>query len=183
MKYIKIFENFNKVFYHGSTDKNLLGKNGIHIGTYEAARQALNARIGVPAVGDWDGTRQYDKTLIAGKNTLQKIYNEEKRYVSTGYNCGTNVPEEDYYPEQKGIPMYSDGKYIPTNCYPIIFPVIIIGNMINSKNTPYTDSRANSIIKRTLKTNAKNGIYYVNDGEDVGSISAVVPNSEFLKIV
>ena len=184
MKYIYLFENFNQIFYHGSTDKNMYGKNGIHVGTYEAARQALNARIGVPADGDWDGTREYNKTLLAGKKTLKKIKDIEGRYVVTGYNCGDDVPYEDYYPVQKVLPKYSDGTEIPANCFPIIYPVKIIGNMINTYNTPYSDEKANSIIKRTLKMgNAKNGIYYINIGEDEGSISAVVPNSKFLKII
>jgi hypothetical protein len=184
MKYIFLFENFNQIFYHGSTDKMLLGKNGIHVGTYEAARQALNARIGVPAEGDWDGTREYNKTLLAGKKTLNKIKDIEGRFVESGYNCGDDVPSEDYYPERKGLPKYSDGTEILTNCYPIIFPVKIIGNMINTYNSPYSDVKANSIIKRTLKIgNAKNGIYYINIGEDEGSISAVVPDSKFIKII
>lgn len=182
MKYIILFENFNQIFYHGSTDKNLSGKNGIHVGTYEAARQALNARIGVPAEGDWDGTREYSKTLIAGKKTLHRIRETENRFVETGYNCG-NVPDEDYYPEQRYIPKYSDGTEIPINCHPIIFGVKIVGSMINTINNPYTDEKANSIIKRTLKGNAKNGIYYINIGEDEGSISAVVPNGSYLKII
>jgi hypothetical protein len=31
--------------------------------------------------------------------------------------------------------------------------------------------------------NAKSGYYYINDGEDYGSISAVVPDKTFLKIL
>lgn len=36
-------------FWHGSPSGDLRGsKNGLHIGTYEAAKQALEARIGIP---------------------------------------------------------------------------------------------------------------------------------------
>jgi len=31
------------------------------------------------------------------------------------------------------------------------------------------------------KGNVKNGFYYINDGEDEGSISAVVPNKDWLQ--
>lgn len=53
-----ILESMNDVFYHGSTDKGFHGKKGIHVGTKLAATQALEARIGVPAEGEWDGTRE-----------------------------------------------------------------------------------------------------------------------------
>ena len=70
-------ENYNSsIFYHGSTDKNLEGKNGIHIGTKLAATQALESRIGVPSDGEWDGTREYGKTLLAGKKRLNEIEKE-----------------------------------------------------------------------------------------------------------
>ena len=189
MKHIKLFESFQNergVFYHGTTDKNLAGKNGIHVGTYKAAKQALEARIGVPAEGEWDGTREYGKTLLAGKKTMARIEKEEKRYVCTGFNCGRDaVPEEDYYPtERKERAKYSDMTEIPLDCKPIIFPVKIVGSMSNSINNPHSDITANSLMKRGLtKGNARNGFYYINDGEDSGSISAVVPDKTFLQIL
>lgn len=79
----KIFESVSNIFYHGSTDKDLAGKKGIHVGTYQAAKEALEARIGVPAEGEWDGTREYGKTLLAGKKSLAK---PENKWKSTGYN-------------------------------------------------------------------------------------------------
>lgn len=180
-------ENYNNenIFYHGSTDKNLVGKNGIHVGTKLAATQALQARIGVPAEGEWDGTREYSKTLLAGKNTLKNKYQELGYYCNTGFNCGNDVPEEDYYPIQRTErAKYSDGTPISFNSKPIVFPVKIIGRMTNSPYHPYTDEKANSMILRNLKMgNAKSGYYYKNTGEDDGSISAVVPNSSFLKII
>lgn len=175
----------NNIFYHGSTDKNLSGKKGIHVGTKLAATQALQARIGVPAEGEWDGTREYGKTLLAGKKTLKNKYNELGYYCDTGFNCGNDVPEEDYYPTQRiEKPKYSDGTSIPFNSKPIVFPVKIIGKMTNSPYNPHTDEKANSMMLRNLKIgNAKSGYYYKNIGEDEGSISAVVPNSSFLKII
>ena len=35
----------SEIYYHGSTDKNFGGKAGIHVGTKEAATEALEARI------------------------------------------------------------------------------------------------------------------------------------------
>lgn len=168
-------------FYHGSTDMNMSGKQGIHVGTYEAAKQALEARIGVPAEGEWDGTRKYGETLLAGENTLTK---PENRWKSTGYNTG-DVPEEDYYPgDRKTKAMYSDRTEIPMDSKPVIFPVKIVGRMTNTTSTPHEDFRANGLMNRALKRgNAKSGFYYENVGEDEGSISAVVPDKSFLQIL
>lgn len=184
LEFIK--ENYiNEIFYHGSTDKNLLGKRGIHIGTKLAATQALQARIGVPAIGEWDGTRVYSKTLLAGKKTLQNKYKELGYYCNTGFNCSNEVPENDYYIDERlERPKYSDGTFIDLNCKPIVFPVKIIGRMSNTINNPHTDIKANAMMIRNLKLgNAKSGYYYINDGEDYGSISAVVPNTSFLQIL
>jgi len=176
--------NFGRLFYHGSTDKNLEGKNGIHIGTKLAATQALEARIGVPSEGEWDGTREYGKTLIAGKKRLKEIEKKRGYYVTTGYNSGSDIPEDDYYPtDRKTRAVYSDRTPIPFNSSPIIFPVEIMGRMSNTPYTPHSDDRANSMMLRNLKMgNAKSGYFYTNIGEDEGSISAVVPNSSFLQI-
>jgi hypothetical protein len=184
-EYLAESYNRDNVFYHGSTDKNLSGKNGLHIGTKLAATQALEARIGVPSEGEWDGTREYGKTLIAGKNRLKEIQKERGYYVTTGYNSGNDVPEEDYYPtERKKRAVYSDKTPIPFNSKPIIFSVKIVGRMTNSPYNPHSDDRANSMMKRNLKMgNAKSGYFYTNIGEDEGSISAVVPNASFLRIL
>jgi hypothetical protein len=184
-EYLTESYNNDNVFYHGSTDKNLAGKNGIHVGTKLAATQALQARIGVPAEGEWDGTREYGKTLLAGKNTLKNKYKELGYFCETGFNCGRDVPEEDYYPTQrKERAKYSDGASISFNSKPIVFPVKIVGRMTNSPYKPHSDSMANGLIKRQLnKGVAVSGYYYENIGEDSGSISAVVPNATFLKIL
>lgn len=169
-------------FYHGSTDKNLSGKNGIHVGSKLAATQALQARIGVPAEGEWDGTREYGKTKMAGKKTLDRREKELGYFLKTGYNTGSDLPEEDYYPEERGTKAsYSDGTVIDMRSRPIVFPVNIKGPMNNTPRDPKTDQMANSLMMRGLrKGNAKNGFYYINDGEDAGSISAVVPNKDWL---
>jgi hypothetical protein len=188
MKLTKILEQIiseaKLQFYHGSTDKNLSGKNGIHVGSKLAATQALESRIGVPAQGEWDGTKEYGKTLLAGKKTLQRLDKERGYYVTTGFNAGSDVPEEDYLPTQrKERAEYSDGTKIPMESKPIIFPVKIVGQMNNTPNWGLkTDVMANSLMMRGLrKGNVKNGFYYINDGEDEGSISAVVPNKDWLQ--
>ena len=148
-------------------------------------KQALEARIGVPADGEWDGTREYGKTLLAGQNSLNKLRDIHNIFCKTGFNCGDDIPEEDYYPtERNKRATYSDGKEIPFNCKPEIFKVEIIGLMTNSNSLPHNDATANGLIKRSLNSGkAKSGFYYKNDGEDVDSISAVIPNGSFLKII
>jgi len=177
-------EALSNIYYHGTPDKNIQGKKGIHIGTKLAATQALNARIGVPAQGEWGGTKEYGKTLLAGKKTLRKL-EQSGDFCETGYNCGSDVPEEDYYPTQrKTRAKYSDGIPIPFDAKPIIMAVRIVGKMSNTPNNPTTDSRANSMILKYLKmNNAKSGYFYINDAEDEGSVSAVVPDFSFLQIV
>ena len=36
-----------------------------------AAAQTLQAKIGVPAKGEWDVKHEYGKTLLAGKKTFE----------------------------------------------------------------------------------------------------------------
>lgn len=187
MKSFKQFllEEQNNIFYHGTPDKNIIGKKGIHIGTKLAAIQALNARIGVPAVGEWDGTKEYGETLLAGRRTLEQIEKDSGYYCITGYNCSREVPVDDYYPtERKERAKYSDGTPVSFNSKPTILKVTIVGKMTNTPRTPYSDIKANSMILRNMKlNNAKSGYYYINDAEDEGSISAVVPDYSFLNII
>jgi len=160
-------------------------RNGIHIGTKKAASQALQARIGIPVIGEWDGTREYGKTLLCGKKSLKDKEKELGYYCITGFNCGQDVPEEDYYPsERKTKADYSDRSSVPLDVKPIIFPVKIIGRMSNTQYSPHSDMKANSLMRRSLTMgNAKSGFYYINDGEDEGSISAVVPDKSFLEFL
>jgi hypothetical protein len=185
MDFFKTFESYDNVYYHGTTHKGFFGKNGIHVGTKLAATQALEARIGVPAKGEWNGKRVYGETLLAGQKTLERLSEKRGYSLTTGYNCGSDIPEHDYYPtERTERATYSDRTEVPFECKPIIFPVRIIGNMSNGTWKPHNDARANGMMLRNLKMgNAKSGYYYINDGEDVGSISAVVPDGSFLQIL
>jgi DNA topoisomerase IB/uncharacterized membrane protein (UPF0127 family) len=163
--------------WHSTASGDLSGtKHGIHVGTYEAAKQALEATIGIRADGkDWDGTQEYGKTLLAGKKTL-----ESRGYFPTGFNC--DAPEEDYYPTGKAS--YSNSEQIPLTTKPTMFRVRIKGSMNNSYNNPKTDGQANSLMRaQTKQGRAKNGYYYINIGEDEGSISAVVPDKDHLEIL
>ena len=167
------------VFWHGSDNGDLRGgTTGLHVGTYEAAKQALEARIGVPAEGEWDGTREYGKTLLAGKKTLAK---PENQWKNTGHNA-FNVPEEDYLPgDRKERAKYSNGETVPLDVKPVIEPVKITGKMTNTPNNPHEDFKANGYMKGALKKgNARNGYYYKNEGEDAGSISATLPGEKHI---
>lgn len=173
----------NATYYHGtSTNEIFNGKYCIHIGTKQAATEALEARIGIPAEGEWDGTREYGKTLLAGRKDIDS--NKYGKYRLTGFNC--DAQDENYYPQNtKGkLATYSDGTIVPLTSKPKIFKVKIIGKMTNTPDTPISDIRANSSMKSLMNRGiAKSGYYYKNEAEDSGSISAVVPNKSFLKII
>ena len=181
-----ILKDGHPLFYHGTTDRSLNGKSGIHIGTKMAATQALQAKIGVPAVGEWDGKREYGKTLLAGKKTL-----ERKNYIIgydpiMNFNATEDVPDDDYYPEQrkKRAVYFSSKDLIPFDSVPTIFQVVIIGDMSNTYEDPCSDEMANEMMGCKLKQgNAKQGYYYTNIWEDFDSVSAVVPDGSFLEIV
>lgn len=182
----EILKNGRPLFYHGTTNKNLKGKTGIHVGTKLAATQALQAKIGVPAKGEWDGTREYGNTLLAGKKTLERMNYIIGYDPIINFNATDDVPEEDYYPIQrkKRATYFSSKELISLNSKPIILQVVIIGEMTNRYDSPIKDSKANNLIYNKLKHGtAKQGYYYINEYEDEYSISAVVPNSSFIKIV
>ena len=147
---------------------------GVHVGTQQAAREALNARIGTRADGkDWDGTREYGKTLLAGYATFQR-----RGEIPTGQgHRDRNV--HDHLPT--GTAEYSSGEKIPLSVKPHLFPVRIVGGMTNSPGDPHPDWHANGYMTAQIKQGrARNGYYYRNEGEDAGSISAVVPNADHL---
>jgi hypothetical protein len=62
---LKTAQTAEGVFWHGSPSGDLRGgKSGLHVGTKEAAKQALEARIGIPADGKgWSGDREYVPAL------------------------------------------------------------------------------------------------------------------------
>ena len=169
------------VWYHGSP----IGEPGpgpIHVGTAKAAKEALEARIGIPADGKgWNGDREYGKTLIAGTDTLKKLAAQgyHDGYPETGYNA-FDVPKKDYYPGDRTNeradmgPTYTP---VPLDAKPAVRSYDIVRDMSNNTDYPTSDSRANAMQKR-LKNR---GTYYKNEGEDLGSISAVVPTKDWLQ--
>jgi hypothetical protein len=160
------------VFWHGTPSGDLRGgAYGLHVGTQEAARQALHARIGRPADGsDWDGTREYGTTLLAGHGKFGD---------RTGYNMGPPTGE-DHYPDS--MPPFSDGTSMSPAHKPDLFPVRITGPMTNTPHTPHPDFHANGYMKAQIgRGRARSGYFYRNVGEDDGSISAVVPHGGHLQ--
>jgi len=155
-------------FFHGTPDiggARAAGSYGVHVGTREAAKQALEARIGRRADGkDWDGTQEYGKTLLAAH----------------GHGYGADAPKEPHYPTGKAA--YSTGDPVPMHARPALLPVEIVGPMTNTPHTPHEDFKANGMMAGQLKRGrAKRGYYYENVGEDAGSISAVVPSWQHLR--
>ena len=175
-------------FWHGSPSGRLAGaENGLHVGSYEAARQALESRIGIPADGKgWSGDRKYGETLLAGKQTLKRL--DSRGYNQTGYNAGSPhdpVPEEDYYaPRRKMRAKYGNQEDVSLDEKPDIIPIRIKGEMSNTFERPMSDEKANSTMRAMKKKGtARRGYYYTNTGEDAGSVSAVVPNESHIEVL
>lgn len=152
--------------WHGTPDVVGGGKPsyGVHVGTRQAAREALNARIGKPDDGrDWDSTRVYGETRLGG--------------YSSGYGAdhlNGRLPS--------GRAEYSDGTKVPLTARPDIAPLRIVGPMTNTPQNPHRDWRANGYMRAQIKRGtARRGYFYTNEGEDAGSISAVVPSREHLR--
>ena len=161
-------------FWHG-TGGDLRGSfRGIHVGTRLAATMALEAAIGIPLEGTWDGTREYGQTILAGHSSVLAM----SRYVS-GYNCSH---KEDGLPN--GSAVFSDDSPVLLTSRPIIFEVHIVGPMTNGPYSAYDDFKANGYMSAAIKRgNARRGYFYKNISEDEGSISAVVPSYRHLHIV
>jgi len=164
----------HNTWYHGSASGDLRGgKTGLHLGTFKAAKQALEARIGTPVDGEWDGTREYGKTLLCGKKSLK-----ERNQFPTGFNC--DVSDNNFYPTQS--PKHAI--YLSLTMKPVIKKYKIICPMTNTNMSPYDDFKANGYMAASLKRgNAKRGFYYKNESEDYGSVSIVIPNGNFVKEV
>lgn len=175
-KWIILCESIDEeIWWHGSPSGDLRGgKSGLHLGTKVAATQALEARIGIPADGKgWNGDREYGQTLLAGKDTMKK-----RNFFPTGFNC--NVPEKDFYPTKPL--MYADRTTMPMTVMPAIRPYKLVGPMSNTPLTAYDDFKANGYMAAQIKRygKGKRGYYYINIGEDAGSISITVPNGDHL---
>lgn len=166
--------------WHGSPSGDLRGgSTGLHLGTKKAATEALTARIGHPSEGEWDGAREYGKTKLAGKKTLEK-----RGIYPTGHNV--DAPDDDYYPHEhpKGFPKMGKDSSVLSSHKPEIAEYKITGRMSNTIHNPHEDFKANGYMAANLKKgNAKRGFYYRNVGEDAGSTSAVVPNGNHVEKV
>lgn len=162
------FSQHHGTMWHGSpggVSGMMAGSHsGIHVGTHEAAKQALEARIGRPAEGVWDGTREYGKTLL--------------RNHGYGYGADSSNGVGSHYPSGKAT--YSSGHPVPMDAKPHIFPVRIVGEMTNP-GAPHEDFKANGLMSGQIRRGtARRGYYYYNAAEDAGSVSAVVPNRSHL---
>lgn len=174
-----------ETWYHGSASGDLTKAwRGIHLGTYKAAQQALHATIGFPVEGEWDGKREYGKTLLCGKKSIL----QKDRHGITGFNC--DIPEEDFYApchgKQAHYGSFSVPIPIPCDVFPAIRGYRIICPMRNTKKRAYTDNWANMYMSRLKKRGGeapREGLYYINDGEDAGKISVVVPDHTCLQEV
>lgn len=172
------------VWYHGSPT-GFPGPTGqIHLGTERAARMALEARIGVPAdLQGWAGNREYGKTLLAGTNKLKSIERGEtpyyNKYPRSGYSA-RDIPDEDFYPTKMPT-MGRDQTPMSPSMRPAVRAYQISGEMKNTTSAPYSDTMANRLANtQQTRGNGKHGFYYKNEGEDTGSISAVVPSRNHL---
>lgn len=162
-------------WYHGSASGDLRGgKTGLHLGTFKAAKEALEATIGIPVEGEWDGTRKYGETLLCGKTTLKS-----RNIFPTGFN--TDIPIDDFYPTIQLIRRWSS--FITLDMKPSIKKYKIVCKMTNTPNTAYSDAKANGMMKALIRkgVNVRRGFYYKNDSEDYGSISVVVKDGSCLK--
>lgn len=176
-EYIDILTESTETFWHGSPSGDLRGSHyGLHLGSKEAARQALESRIGVRADGqDWDGSTQYGKTLLAGRETLKRV----DRWAS-GFNTG--LPENDFYPRERDYKAcYSNREPVKMTARPSLDEFRVIGPMKNKASRPLTDDGANRTMTQDIRHGrAVAGRYYINDGEDAGSLSIVVPDGSFV---
>ena len=165
-------------WWHGSFSGDLRGgTSGLHLGTQKAAEEALTARIGYPAEGAWDGSRDYGSTLLAGQKTMR-----DRGIFPTGRNV--HAPEQDYYAHEhpEGQLTHGNGDVADYSNKPSVRQYEITGGMTNNKYQPHPDFKANGYMKAALKKgNAKSGYFYKNEGEDEGSISAVVPNGSHVR--
>lgn len=163
------------IVWHGSGSGDLRGgSHGLHVGTFAAAKDALEARIGRPAEGEWDGTREYGKTLLAGAERMSD--------ARTGFNV--DLPEKDFYPTEPPRISSTDARKSvigEMSMKPSITPFRITGKMSNSPSNPHGDWAANGRMRGLIsRGKAKSGYYYSNISEDAGSISAVLPNGGHL---
>ena len=156
--------------WHGTPSGDLRGNHfGLHVGTYTAATEALEGRIGKPLDGKpWDGTRRYGDTPVR---------------FHKGFDVVEGLPDGS-----AGYAQKSEGKHVPVSLdsYPTILPVRIVGPMSNTPDTAYEDWPTNRLmtrqLKRTRNPRTSLGHYYWNEAED-NSVSAVVPHANHLQVL
>lgn len=169
----------DREWYHGTPDVRHwhAGRTGIHIGTREAAKQALEARIGAPAEGEWDGTREY------GPTPLRSNWGGPQGSPGSGASYrAARAASEGGDPDIHLYARHGNGDKIADDARPHIFPVRLRGPMTNTPDTPHEDFKANGLMAGQLKRGrAKSGYFYRNVSEDEGSISAVVPSAAHLE--
>lgn len=169
------------IFWHGTPSGDLThGVSGLHLGTHRAATEALETRIGRPAEGEWLGDRSYGDTLLSGRRRFLDAHE-----TPTGINSVASL--EDYLANtlrDDRRPLYSNGREVDLEDKPYVHPFSIVGPMANRPRSPYKDFDANERMQGNItRGNARRGLYYKNEAEDVGSISATVPGPSHVERV
>jgi len=176
------------VFWHGTPSGDLRGgQYGLHVGTYQAASEALEARIGRRADGKpWDGTQAYGDTPLDQDRHSHRWHPDTRTWTHEVTRMPPALPT--------GRATYGDGTPVPLDARPSVVPVRIVGPMSNTPNNPHPDWKANGYMHAQLtRGRARRGYYYTNEGEGVAtdpltgnikySISAVVPNGDHLQLL
>jgi hypothetical protein len=176
----------HSVLWHGSPSDDMTqhGDEGLHVGTYHAAKHALTNVIGHRADGkDWDGTQEYGKTLLMGQdnlmaNKLQRAFVQNDRPMHDHYPA-----ELRQYSGENGM-LYS-GSYMDDTWKPNLFPVKLtqpIHPHVFSDNTANTTMGDYAYQKQEFQNGdgedpgPGQGIAYINHTEDRGSLSVALPH-------
>lgn len=181
----------NSVLWHGSAsnDETQHSADGLHVGTYHAAKKALTNVVGHKADGtDWDGTTAYGETPVMGQNSLYK-----NGYID---RVSGNLPEEDYLPKDKPFDpdfdstMYS-GSNIDHSWKPSLFPVKLTQPLhphVVGDTTANNTMNDHAYATHQFQTgrNPRDpgqipGMAYLNGAEDRGSLSVVVPHHSYVE--
>ena len=154
------FESRPDVMFHG-TLSGKIGVHGepIHVGTRSAAEELVVQRANSSLYYD---DRDADADDIEGLNkTLGKRGGLKQK---SGYGAASSSPRAKHGSDQN---------------YEAHFPAVIAGTinkhrMMNEPGSSYDDGQAQDLESTLTKRNQ--GVYYENDHEDPGSLSAILPN-------
>lgn len=173
----------NNVWWHGSASGDVGGgdrSDGLHIGDYQTAAEALNAHIGPNPhhpEGRWTGDHSLSESFpdLFDKNGDQILADADPER-----------PKWNRYQMRHpdGTPMH--GSYRPN-----VFPVAITGPMGNTTDTAVSDGQAHALMRRQRSRPPKTpkGYYYINGGEGTGvdpqhgivwAASATVPSVDHI---